>query len=479
MDAALLETYLGEQRWFAGKGRPAQVSDTTTLGWLQRTDPEVWIELVTVSYADGQRPTSEVYQLALVAYAEPVEHLAHSLVGASSRDPGDGTDDTDGAPRTTYVYDALHDKSVTGLWLRGMDGEQRHETLAFHRDPSAGDIPLEEASIVIGAEQSNTSLVFGDAAILKVFRRVSPGLNPDIEIHSALAAAGSTHIAPPLGWLEGHWPDPASGREQTGSLAMAQTFLANSSEGWDLAKTSVRDLYAEADLHADLVGGDFAGEAHRLGIATAEVHRDLAATLPTGVLGPEEIAQVAAGMRERLEHAVAVVAELASYVEALGRTYDGLAAVREPVPVQRVHGDYHLGQVLRTVEGWRLLDFEGEPARPLEERRRLDSPLRDVAGMLRSFDYAARHLLVYQTPTPQREYRAAEWAERNRGAFCDGYAEASGRDPRADDVLLRALETDKAVYEAVYEARNRPSWLPIPMSAIARLADAGADRGRS
>ena len=422
--------YLGEQRWFAGKGRPWRIAGTTTVGWLQYQLPAVRIELVTVSYGDGQQPGTEDYQLPLVHYDTPVDQLSHAFV----------TEMTDGDDNHSWVYDAAHDKHVTGLWLRGVaadtdgdgggggpvggsvgaDGRGDEKALTFHRDPSAPEVPLDAQSLVSGAEQSNTSLIFGDVVMCKIFRKVAPGLNPDIEIHAALASVGSTHIAAPLGWLEGRWTDHDTGQEVTGSLAMLQEFLANASEGWNLAKTSVRDLFAEADLHADEVGGDFAGEAHRLGAATAEVHRDLARTLPTGILRADELADRAAGMRLRLERATAVVPELAPHAPALAAAYDDLAALGVDVPVQRVHGDYHLGQVLRTLDGWRLIDFEGEPARPLEERRELDSPLRDVAGMLRSFDYAAWHLLAGAPRSPQREYRAAEWAERNRSAFCYG-----------------------------------------------------------
>jgi maltokinase len=452
VSAERLAEFLGHQRWFAGKGRDWEVTDVATVGWLREESPAVRLCLVTVAYDDGD---TETYQVPIVHHDGEVEHLTHALIGP---------DDASG----TVSYDALHDKDATALWLTGIDEETQPPGLAFHRDPSIDVLPESGPSMVIGAEQSNTSVIFGSTIILKVFRKVSPGLNPDIEVHSALAAQGSAHIAPLLGWLDGSWPGGG-----TASLAMAQTYLHNGTEGWASATASVRDLYAEADLHAHEVGGDFAGEAFRLGVATAEVHAALARALPTGTLEGKDLAALADAMRSRLERAASEVPELAPFADGLRTAFDDIAALPDPVHVQRVHGDFHLGQVMRTVDGWKLLDFEGEPARPLAERRALDSPLKDVAGMLRSFDYAARHLLADHPSDPRLEYRAVEWAGRNREAFCEGYAETAGEDPRDQAVLMRAFETDKAVYEVAYEARNRPRWLPIPMSAIERLAATG------
>ncbi len=164
-----------------------------------------------------------------------------------------------------------------------------------------------------------------------------------------------------------------------------------------------------------------------------------------------------------------MVGQLEPYGEVIRATYADLASIEEPVILQRVHGDLHLGQVLRTVTGWTILDFEGEPARSIAVRRELDTPLRDVAGMLRSFDYAAQHLRVGEVTDPQLTYRATEWVARNRQAYCAGYAEAGGVDPAEFGVLLSALEADKAIYETVYEARNRPHWLSIPLHSFERL----------
>ncbi len=163
--------------------------------------------------------------------------------------------------------------------------------------------------------------------------------------------------------------------------------------------------------------------------------------------------------------------ELARYVDMIGNTYSALAKINDPVPAQRVHGDYHLGQVMRTETGWILLDFEGEPATPLAQRRARSSPLRDVAGMLRSFEYAARFQLLTNPDAERLHDAAREWSRRNSSAFCAGYAEAGGLDPVANDVLLRALTLDKAVYEVMYEARHRPSWLQIPLESLADFPD--------
>ena len=442
----LLRQWMPQQRWFAGKGRDLAAVSVRSSVVLLHGNPSVRLHVAHVDYADGG---TDAYQLLLGTSDGPVEQrLEHAVLGSV----GDGL----------LLYDAVHDPVATATLLQHLAAGDEVDGLRFTRD---GEVDPSLAGRVMGAEQSNTSLVFGDTTILKLFRRLQPGANPDIEVTLALARAGSSHVATPLAWVEG----PVEGELTT--LGLLQPFLRNSSEGWAMATASVRDLFAEGDLHADEVGGDFAGESERLGVATGEVHALMAQTLPSGLVGADETHETVAQLRERLEAALAVVPELAPYAEPLNAAYDALGGRTAPVPVQRVHGDYHLGQVLRTQEGWVLLDFEGEPARPLSERRALMSPLRDVAGMLRSFDYAAQHLLADHPGQPHLAYRAQEWAERNRQAFCDGYARATGADPREEAVLLRAFELDKAVYEVVYEARNRPRWLPIPLRSIARLVD--------
>ena len=447
----VLTDWLGHQRWYAGKSREGQVS-ARLLATLAETPHAVQIWIADITYADGQ---VEHYQIPLVLRFSAEEHLEHVLVGSVV--------DSDSG-HAVQLYDALHDKEVTGLWLSAIAGSATIDGVRFVGTSDPADIPVDETSLALTAEQSNTSLVFGDAAIMKTFRRLEPGLNPDIEIHAELTRLGARHIAKLLGHvtadIDGHpW-----------SLAMLQEFMTTASDGWQFATASVRDLMAEADLHAEEAGGDFAAEAHRLGVSTAEVHADLAKAFETTELGEAELRERADAMAARLDSALLEVPQLGSVAEGLRRAYADLAEYGKPVLAQRVHGDLHLGQVLRTVHRWVFLDFEGEPAKSITSRRMEDSPVRDVAGMLRSFDYAARHQLIDVGATPQSEFRANEWADRNRAAFCTGYAEGGGVDPADVAVLLRAFEADKAVYEAVYEARNRPNWLAIPLASLHRLA---------
>jgi maltokinase len=179
---------------------------------------------------------------------------------------------------------------------------------------------------------------------------------------------------------------------------------------------------------------------------------------------------MADAMVERLAMASAEVPELAEHAPRVMEAYADFSEVDEPLPIQRIHGDYHLGQAIRTASGWVLLDFEGEPTVPVRDRQRLSSPLRDVAGMLRSFDYAAGYLLIGHPGDPGLEWAARSWARHNREAFCRGYADGGGADPEKHLAVLRAFEFDKAVYEVLYEARNRPNWLRVPLESIATAA---------
>lgn len=443
-----LPDWLIRQRWFAGKGR--SIAGCVVEGEVRLEDwghAELHHLVVRVDYAAGP---SERYQLLVGLRWELSQRLEYAVIGRYD----DGL----------TVYDALHDHELTATLLRRIAERRDAGDVAFRR-PDDVELQTELPNRLLTVEQSNSSVVFGDTYILKLFRRIAAGLNPDLEISRALALAGSTHVAAPLGWIEG----PLG--EDTATFGLLQPFYVSATEGWALATTSVRDLYAEGDLHADEVGGDFAAESVRLGAATAEVHGLLATALDTEVAGPEWLAALGVRMLQRFDAAVNVVPDLERFQDSMHAVYRAIEKLPEPLRLQRIHGDYHLGQVLRVDSGWVLLDFEGEPVKPLAERRRPDSALRDVAGMLRSFDYAARFLLAERPRNSALDFRATEWAQRNRAAFCDGYTQYSGSDPRDCTPLLRAYELDKAVYEVVYEARHRPSWTAIPLSSIERLVE--------
>jgi maltokinase len=444
-DRRQLTDFIEGARWFGGKGRGGVVTDVRRLGMIAEKGPRVVVDLAQVSYPDGD---VEVYQVPLALYTDPEHRLDHAFVGWWE-DPEVGW---------THAYDAVHDREAMAAYLRAFafppDGP-----LTFHRSPGEVLDPTAQSTPFTG-EQSNSSVAFGEQALLKIFRRVTPGTNPDIEIHEVLTRAGSDNVAALFGWIEA-----AEGELQ---LAMLQQFLRTASDGWELALTSVRNLFAEADLYADEVGGDFAAEAQRLGEAVRQIHTLLAQHFPTATRTASGHAALAAAMTARLEAAIEVVPQLAEHAPPLRDLFSAVGSIAEGT-IQRVHGDLHLGQTLRTAKGWKIVDFEGEPATPLADRVLPDSRWRDVAGLLRSFDYAPR-VVAMTAASPgddgreQRAYRAAEWSARNQAAFLEAYA---GRELTGDEqTLLAAYVADKAVYECVYEARNRPTWLSIPMAAV-------------
>jgi maltokinase len=445
-----ISEYIEGARWFGGKGRGLQVTGVRRLGVIADEGPRVVVDLAEVTYDDGG---VELYQVPLALYTDPEHRLDHAFVGWWE-DPDVGW---------IHAYDAVHDREAMAAYLRAFtyppDGP-----LEFHRLPGE-ELDATAPSTPFTGEQSNSSVVFGEQALLKVFRRITPGTNPDIEIHEQLTLAGSDNVAALLGWIE------TEGMQ----LGMWQQFLRTASDGWELALTSVRNLFAEADLYADEVGGDFAAEAQRLGEAVGEVHALLAEHFPTAERTAADHAGLAKAMTERLEAALAVVPELAEHDRDLRELFAAVGSI-ESGKIQRIHGDLHLGQTLRTAKGWKIVDFEGEPAKPLAERVLPDSPWRDVAGMLRSFDYAPRVAAMTAAATgdegaEQRAFRAAEWSARNQAAFLEAYVR---RDLTGDEqTLLAAYVADKAVYECVYEARNRPSWLAIPMAALGQPVPAG------
>ena len=453
-----LPEWLGRQRWFGAKGREVSAVEVASATSLTDAEPLLDLLVLAVSFADGG----------------PVQHY-QLLLGRRHAARGELEHVTIGRVGGLCAYDALWDHTASAWLLEAVRAGRTIGDVRFVAEAGAA-LAAPGLGRVMGAEQSNTSVVFGEQTIMKLFRRLNPGVNPDLELHRALRSVGSDEVAALQGAVEG----TLHGEPTT--LAMLQDFAGNSADGWAMALASVRDLFAEADLRADEVGGDFAGEASRIGETVALVHAELARALGTAERDPAELA---VAWSARLDAAARDAPVLAPYVDAVRAVYDAVAALPDPVPTHRVHGDLHLGQLLRTTHGWLILDFEGEPSAPLAERRRPDSPMRDVAGMLRSFDYAAFFQLLSTDPGAFADDRSAptpllwhakEWTARNRDAFCDGYAVRAGVDPRRHGPLLRAFELDKAVYEVVYETRSRPSWVPIPLSSIKRLT-AGATSG--
>jgi maltokinase len=478
--AGQLLNAVSRARWFAGKGRRAELTGHTRLGWLTELDqwPAVRFELIEISYPPDEDPDPhaeldhprpepdhprpepdhprpepvegqgaaapyELYQLAVSYWPAPQPGLAHAEL-ARTTDPELGR---------VVAYDAAQDapacRILLGQLLDGRTVREHDSEVRFVPSDAAGVSP-DEVPQPFRGQQSNTSVMFGEVAMLKLFRRLELGRNLDISTHDALNRAGIRDVARLYGWVEGAWRH--RGTDARADLAMLVEKLTGAEDGWGLA------------LHALTEGHSFAAEATRLGHALAEIHAALHDAFPTA---QHPGAQTAAIMTERFHLARAIAPGLDAYADGV---VDGFAALASTeLDVQRVHGDFHLGQTLRTPTGWKIIDFEGEPAKTLAERSAPDSVWRDIAGMLRSFDYAGASVAAPATAS----WTAAGWAADCRAAFLDAYA--GGELSAHDAAVLRAYELDKAVYEAVYEVRNRPDWVQIPLGAVAILSGGAPD----
>jgi maltokinase len=404
-----LEDWVTEQRWFASKSR--EVASVTVLERIGLSEsPALEIALVETRFQAG---THELYQLL----------------------PGE-----DGGLRRLAAM--LGSEATVG-------GVSFHGGL----EPT-GDIRA------MGAEQSNSSVVFGERQVLKVFRRVEPGVNPELEMLRFLSSRGFGNVATLTGWYE------YSGELMQATLGIMQDFIGEARDGWELALDDPRGLLTRIA---------------ELGAATGEMHSVLASDTSDNAFCPEEpsaeaLSLLTATIDEQIEQVFldlpegdTALAPIAGRGEEVRDRLQSMSHVGVGGRLIRHHGDYHLGQTMLRDAGWIILDFEGEPARSLLERRRKRSPLRDVAGMLRSFAYAASASeLLRGVPSP------SGWEDEARGAFLEAYLETvdatllpAGRP--ATEKLLAIFELEKAVYELRYELNNRPDWVPIPVAGIARL----------
>ncbi len=436
IDDEQLVDWLTAQRWFASKTR--DVAEVTVAEVLTlREDPPFGMGLLEARFHAG---THELYQLLL-----GVEHGRVALDALTS------------APHAAVLADLLRERTVC-------DSESGTITFQWLDDAP----PLTERTTVrpMGAEQSNSSVVLDDRFVLKAFRRLEPGENPELEMLRFLSARDFPNIAALTGWYE------MNGELLTATLGIAQEYIADGRDGWELA--------------LDELGSDperFLGRLRELGEVVGHMHAVLGSD-PTDLdFAPEEptvegLSLLAATIdedierlfirlpddRPELEPIAGRGEEIRDRLQQMSHTGSGGRLIRH-------HGDLHLGQTLRTPDRWVIIDFEGEPARPLTERRRKRSPLRDVAGMLRSFAYAASASAILRSnPVPE------DWETRARETFLEGYFERMEMSllptgQRAIESLLGIFELEKAVYELRYELDNRPQWVGIPVAGIERLLE--------
>ena len=432
MNEQELIDFVTSQRWFASKTRDVTHSSVVDRATLREADPRLELLLVETRFDTG---THETYQL--LSHEEGLDAL--------------------GDPRQVRE---LVELIRTNSKVPAADGIVEFAAI----DAAAGiGHELREARPV-GAEQSNTSIVFDEELILKVFRRLEAGINPELELLRFLTEHGFENIARLEGWYA------YAGRQMDATLGILQRFIAGE-DGWDRALATME---TEAE--------PFLESLERLGEVTGRMHAVLGSDSDDPVFSPEETSAESLGLLT-----ATVDEEIESIFMDLPEGNDELEPIRgrgEEVRerlrlltnlggagrVIRHHGDFHLGQTLWSGGDWVILDFEGEPARSLPERRRKRSPLRDVAGMLRSFAYAASATSLLRGVEPP-----AAWEERARAGFLDGYRKTVDQhlvpSGASMDKLLRVFELEKAVYELRYELNNRPDWVRIPVAGIVRMLE--------
>jgi maltokinase len=456
LDPVAVAQWLARQRWYATKSRQIATIDFEQAISLESGSPLVLI-LAQTGFATG---THELYQLPL-CFISPDE--------LGTREPIQRT------PEWVAV-DAVADPELGRELLRAIDDDRTIETdegcARFVRVGSGGPLRHDAAVRPMGVEQSNSSIVFADETVLKVFRHLEPGINPELEMLRFLTERQFQAIAPLQGYYE------YESRSLQATLGVAQQFMAGAVGGWELA--------------LDRIGTDpaaFLISLGALGQVTAAMHNALASDHADPAFAPEEPSQEAlallvATLDEEIDRVFLRLPDDPRVATLTGRGQD----VREQISRRaqlgiggrliRTHGDFHLGQTLYVSgpapaggSNWLIIDFEGEPARPLFERRHKNSPLRDVAGMLRSFAYAASASAIQRSlPAP------GDFERRAREMFLERYlAEIDSALLPAGDAaiinLLSIFELEKAIYELQYELDNRPDWLAIPVAGITRLLD--------
>ncbi|HEX2139078.1 MAG TPA: putative maltokinase, partial [Woeseiaceae bacterium] len=468
LEREVLPEYIAERRWFAAKdesirtARLARVLPLPDVEDLLLTEVEVATDSGTGLYA---------LPLGIAWEGEPTGPFAPNLAMARvrrGRHVGLLTDGFAVPAFATSVVNALR----AGLRIEVEDG-----AIDFRRHSDI-EPPDRLEPEWVAAEQSNSTIILGQHAVMKLLRRIQPGIHPEAEMTGYLREHGFGSVPPLIGEVVRR-----DAQDTPHTLMIVQGFVYNQGDGWKWTLEMLSRLGSETDRQATDFG-NYETFAETMGCRLAEMHRILAQPTDNPDFAPEVVNEAgAAALAERvraeldgaLDHLSRLPGEEATGLlarrEAVDRSIEALARQAIGATRTRLHGDLHLGQTLAVGSDVMLIDFEGEPARPLAERRAKDLPLRDVAGLLRSFDYAAAVAAEEMPPPPDTAAAPPDLFERFRSAasaaFLRGYSQEAGHAPGP---LLDLFLLEKAAYEVRYEAANRPDWVPIPLAGLSRIA---------